>query len=1066
MDSDTEESPSTPQSARNCREETADKRLEPLDEAEASGPADDGIGADALEPSEQIESQPTEVVPEPAAAPRRVNAHQAWTGALYDFFWGDIVPIQDASESDLGNDEHVVDDLDDEEPFVPFAQALPVLGGPAQGAQPDENQGDEPEDPDDDAEDLEGVLELIGMNGPLIGLMQNAVFSSLLITGTVLGTAVLPYLLGKQMLVFIVNVELLWILPLQTISIVTALIADMFLFLGGHLLYALSSLVQYLLTVANILESYNPELLYTSARNVSEMAGTRLLMSVLTFSKVSEMSLFLVTSMESHLALRWIREGALSAVQDSIAFFTRLGTMSVVGVAREIGGIVLINVPLSLYSSLQGDVVALAAAAKQLRKSGQLSLTFTDRLDIMSIQADPSLAYWSATDRLAAIIVGYGGIFAAAALYVNYVAPITSGHARRVEMKIVDIINQAGGVFKVIFIISIEMIAFPLFCGFLLDMALLPVFEHATLPSRITWTLAAPWTSGFVHWFVGTCYMFHFALFVSMCRKIMRSGVLYFIRDPDDPTFHPVRDVLERSVTIQLRKIASSAIVYGALIFICLGGVVWTLWAVPGSILPIRWTSSESALEFPLDILFYNFLTPLVVRFTKPADLLQGMYRAWFRKCASYLRLSHFLFDDPVWDEEGHYVRRTWKAWVLRTKPQPAAVDDSVEKTDELPEVYFVRDGRLARVPANDQIRIPKGTPVFVYVDERDVRLDGKSDTSGIHSRHSHLVTRVYIPPWFKVRIALFVLAVWLFAAATGLSVTIFPLICGRQAFQLMGRDPAKTNDIYAFSLGIYVLGAIVYAAPHVGSALAAVYRTVFRRETFSLETLRAIKPAVARAAAVAYVYSSFAIGLPILLAVVLELYVLLPLHIYFGSQDTHVVHLVQDWTLGILWVRIASRVVLAAPAAAAAGNAAGAGEGGAAGGPAAPEESTPRRVWRAVVHGRGGPWDPDAGVATRAFVAPAALAFAGLTLVPLAIAAAANATVLAPLDARGKVAVLRLAYPASLGAALGFWAGARALAATRRWRGRIRDEAYLIGERLHNFGERAKAAGSSVSSG
>jgi E3 ubiquitin-protein ligase MARCH6 len=44
--------------------------------------------------------------------------------------------------------------------------------------------------------------------------------------------------------------------------------------------------------------------------------------------------------------------------------------------------------------------------------------------------------------------------------------------------------------------------------------------------SRILFTFKSPLTSIFVHWFVGTCYMFHFALFVSMCRKIMRKGVL------------------------------------------------------------------------------------------------------------------------------------------------------------------------------------------------------------------------------------------------------------------------------------------------------------------------------------------------------------------------------------------------------------------------------------------------------------------------------------------------------------------------------------------------------------
>lgn len=59
-----------------------------------------------------------------------------------------------------------------------------------------------------------------------------------------------------------------------------------------------------------------------------------------------------------------------------------------------------------------------------------------------------------------------------------------------------------------------------------LDVALLPLFENATILSRVQFTIDHVFTSTFVHWFVGTCYMFHFALFVSMCRKIMRAGVL------------------------------------------------------------------------------------------------------------------------------------------------------------------------------------------------------------------------------------------------------------------------------------------------------------------------------------------------------------------------------------------------------------------------------------------------------------------------------------------------------------------------------------------------------------
>ena len=101
-----------------------------------------------------------------------------------------------------------------------------------------------------------------------------------------------------------------------------------------------------------------------------------------------------------------------------------------------------------------------------------------------------------------------------------------ANRGQRIEGLLAEVLIQAGGVMKVILIIGIEMIVFPLYCGSLLDLALLPLFSDATVASRIAFTAASPLTSLFVHWFVGTCYMFHFALFVSMCRKILRSGVL------------------------------------------------------------------------------------------------------------------------------------------------------------------------------------------------------------------------------------------------------------------------------------------------------------------------------------------------------------------------------------------------------------------------------------------------------------------------------------------------------------------------------------------------------------
>jgi E3 ubiquitin-protein ligase MARCH6 len=139
----------------------------------------------------------------------------------------------------------------------------------------------------------------------------------------------------------------------------------------------------------------------------------------------------------------------------------------------------------------------------------------------------PEFSAWSGQDRVIAIICGYLTLALAAALYLRRGAPLSSGPvARQWEAAIVDLIHQASGVMKVVVIIGIEMLLFPLYCGLLLDAALLPLFKDATIVSRMDFTCNYPVTSVFVHWFVGTGYMFHFALFVSMCRKVMRRGVL------------------------------------------------------------------------------------------------------------------------------------------------------------------------------------------------------------------------------------------------------------------------------------------------------------------------------------------------------------------------------------------------------------------------------------------------------------------------------------------------------------------------------------------------------------
>ncbi|KAK8219820.1 hypothetical protein M8818_000794 [Zalaria obscura] len=132
-------------------------------------------------------------------------------------------------------------------------------------------------------------------------------------------------------------------------------------------------------------------------------------------------------------------------------------------------------------------------------------------------------------------------------------------------------------------------------------------------------------------------------------------------------------------------------------------------------------------------------------------------------------------------DEEGHHVRKSWSSLLgLKRGETDAPVigeDRKLLADDRNTDVYFLRDGRYVRAPASDQVRIPKGHRVFLQVTEDNKRIDGKADQEyGIHGKEDPNFTKVYVPPWFRLRIALFLVGLWAFAATLGVSASVVPM--------------------------------------------------------------------------------------------------------------------------------------------------------------------------------------------------------------------------------------------------------------------------------------------------
>lgn len=63
----------------------------------------------------------------------------------------------------------------------------------------------------------------------------------------------------------------------------------------------------------------------------------------------------------------------------------------------------------------------------------------------------------------------------------------------------------------------------------------------ATLKDREASLQAAPWTLMFIHWLVGMVYVYYFASFILLLREVLRPGVLWFLKNLNDPDFSPVQ---------------------------------------------------------------------------------------------------------------------------------------------------------------------------------------------------------------------------------------------------------------------------------------------------------------------------------------------------------------------------------------------------------------------------------------------------------------------------------------------------------------------------------------------
>ncbi|KLO17994.1 hypothetical protein SCHPADRAFT_925510 [Schizopora paradoxa] len=829
--------------------------------------------------SEGIEQQGSPPFPSPGIASYRApEEFGSEAGPSHPPTSGYVDRETASSASTAGMEEEEADEYfrdpsesDDENIFVD-PPPNPIHNAHAQGhqipvAEPEPPAPEQPQPdaqgPDEDMnanmdDDIDGALEAIGMRGPVTTVFQNAALM-IFVLDTTIGVGVwLPFTIGKtSALLSLEPVRLLHLLhwPIRIIRIATDPLVD--------LLFSL--LKRTALPIAN--------------RIVNAVASV-------VFFVISVVSRLPIPFLQNHSDLS-------EKVKTRISDFIDQRPLSVFSIAGSQG-------------VTEGDSAFLAAFDKaaetplgQILEPHFAELGRHVREHSVALKASwIELSYGDGSiHRVFAIALGYLVVGFIVALYLNI---LNVGNVQSAGRAIRSAIRQQLIVIKVAIFIVVELVVFPLGCGILLDACTLPLFPNASIGTRLAFFSHAPVTATFYDWMIGTMFMYQFAVILSDCRKIMRTGAMWFIKDPQDQNFHPIRDILDRPALVQLRKLVISAIMYSVVVACSAGGIVLGLKLWRPSLLPLRWNMRQPLSEIPIDLLFIHLALPVTLRYFRPRKLARKVANKYWRWAAHQLRLTSYMFGERRPTEE------LASTWGIRTALSFLPGFEEVSKAEPRWE------GAFRRVPAADNIALPKEIRATVAVnedgspvDEASKRLmelqNSEADKAKRDVKEDYTI--VYLPPYFKHRIMLFIASLWIVGSTAVVVVFAAPIVIGRAFFKLFSAD--VVHDAYSFVAGFYLLwGSII-----VGKTLDRMDK---RRQRTGGDEPRAewsvyvFKQSIMWFGKSTWLLFWMGVVIPILIALVMEVYLIHPMKLIIYPDTTLRIRVVDQWAIGLIYTKIA----------------------------------------------------------------------------------------------------------------------------------------------------------------
>jgi len=489
----------------------------PYESSEQDEHYQDEYLSDGYDSNDPLLPQETEVGAEPAApnnndlvpvAPALAPVRPAGArgGGWLDWLLGDI-PQVDRNAGNNHNDVPAAPapddpgDADMEDDFLDAEWNGAVNPQRPGGAQnnPENGADGAPAPVDiDEGDDFDGIMELIGMRGPILGLLQNAAISLVLITAAVMLGVAVPYIWGRILLTVLAHPLLFTVIIPWSLAVFCAnLMIDTAIGVTFYALFVIDTGLRSILSTwwSKIVDFDRGEAVGTLMHTYAADAWKRVVQKLTTLALVlasdrtsmEGVSIIATHPETSHawLASRqpWARATlAMSWFTEKLAASANLTSNASHNLQIAAQG----NKTASeVFYTVFEHLVEIWKEPSIKQRNAIFIIPTVSEAEEALVEFSNSSA-WTAADRVVAVIAGYVLFTIVGAWYLAKHKSQPGSYRRHLEKTSIELLQQAGGVMKVILIIGVEMFVFPLYCGLLLGTfnPRPPVLPHANTTIR------------------------------------------------------------------------------------------------------------------------------------------------------------------------------------------------------------------------------------------------------------------------------------------------------------------------------------------------------------------------------------------------------------------------------------------------------------------------------------------------------------------------------------------------------------------------------------------------------